>query len=67
MPSFCRFKKYSCKSLSKVYIYFFKNKQLIMIKIKKGIDIHLVGEAKKEMKVYEPALYAIKPLDFIGV
>ena len=38
-----------------------------MIKIKKGIDIHLVGEAKKEMKVYEPALYAIKPLDFIGV
>ena len=38
-----------------------------MIKIKKGIDIHLVGEAKKEMKVYEPTLYAIKPLDFIGV
>ena len=38
-----------------------------MIKIKKGIDIHLVGEAKKEMKVYEPALYAIKPHDFIGV
>ncbi len=38
-----------------------------MIKIKKGIDIHLVGEAKKEMKGYEPALYAIKPLDFIGV
>lgn len=38
-----------------------------MIKIKKGIDIHLVGEAKKEMKLYEPALYAVKPLDFIGV
>ena len=38
-----------------------------MIKIKKGIDIHLVGEAKKEMKVCEPTLYAIKPLDFIGV
>ena len=38
-----------------------------MIKIKKGIDIHLVGEAKKEMKAYAPALYAIKPLDFIGV
>ena len=38
-----------------------------MIKIKKGIDIHLVGEAQKEMKAYEPALYAIKPLDFIGV
>ena len=38
-----------------------------MIKIKKGIDIHLVGEAKKEMKVYNPALYALKPLDFIGV
>ena len=38
-----------------------------MIKIKKGIDIHLVGEAKKEMKAYEPALYALKPLDFIGV
>ena len=38
-----------------------------MIKIKKGIDIHLVGEAQKEMKAYEPTLYAIKPLDFIGV
>ena len=38
-----------------------------MIKIKKGIDIHLVGEAQKEMKAYEPALYAVKPLDFIGV
>ena len=38
-----------------------------MIKITKGIDIHLVGEAQKEMKAYEPALYAIKPLDFIGV
>ena len=38
-----------------------------MIKIKKGIDIHLVGEAKKEVKNYEPQLFAIKPHDFIGV
>ena len=38
-----------------------------MIKIKKGIDIHLVGEAKKEVKNYEPQLFAVKPHDFIGV
>lgn len=38
-----------------------------MIKIKKGIDIHLVGEAKKEVKNYNPQLFAIKPHDFIGV
>ena len=38
-----------------------------MIKIKKGIDIHLVGEAKKEVENYEPQLFAIKPHDFIGV
>lgn len=38
-----------------------------MIKIKKGIDIHLVGEAKKEVKNYEPQLFALKPHDFIGV
>ena len=37
-----------------------------MIKIKKGIDIHLVGEAKKEVKNYDPQLFAIKPHDFIG-
>ncbi len=38
-----------------------------MIKIKKGIDIHLVGEAKKEVKDYMPQFFAIKPHDFIGV
>lgn len=38
-----------------------------MIKIKKGIDIHLVGEAKKEVKNYEPQFFALKPHDFIGV
>ena len=38
-----------------------------MIKIKKGIDIHLVGEAKKEVKHYFPQLFALKPHDFIGV
>ena len=38
-----------------------------MIKVKKGIDIHLVGEAKKELKNYEPKLCAVKPHDFIGV
>ncbi len=38
-----------------------------MIKIKKGIDIHLVGEAKKEVRKYEPQLFALKPQDFIGV
>ncbi len=38
-----------------------------MIKIKKGIDIHLVGEAKKEVRDYMPQTFAIKPHDFIGV
>ncbi len=38
-----------------------------MIKIKKGIDIHLVGEAKKEVRNYDPQFCAIKPHDFIGV
>ena len=38
-----------------------------MIKIKKSIDIHLVGEAKKELRNYEPTLCAVKPHDFIGV
>ena len=38
-----------------------------MIKIKKGIDIHLVGEAKREVRKYEPQLFALKPQDFIGV
>lgn len=38
-----------------------------MIKIKKGIDIHLVGEAKKEVRNYNPQFCAIKPHDFIGV
>ena len=38
-----------------------------MIKIKKGIDIHLVGEAKKEVRNYEPQFFALKPHDFIGV
>lgn len=38
-----------------------------MIKIKKGIDIHLFGTAEKNIRDYNPLLCALKPRDFIGV
>ena len=38
-----------------------------VIKIKKGLDIHLAGEARKETEVFEVRRCAIKPSDFIGV
>jgi len=38
-----------------------------VIKIKKGLDIHLAGEAKKETEVFEVKRCAIKPGDFIGI
>ncbi|MCQ2307422.1 MAG: Na(+)-translocating NADH-quinone reductase subunit A [Bacteroidales bacterium] len=38
-----------------------------VIKIKKGLDIHLAGEAKKETEVFEVRRCAIKPSDFIGI
>jgi len=38
-----------------------------IIKIKKGLDIHLAGEAKKELEVFEVKRCAIKPCDFIGI
>ncbi|MGN0032170.1 MAG: Na(+)-translocating NADH-quinone reductase subunit A [Candidatus Limimorpha sp.] len=38
-----------------------------VIKIKKGLDIHLAGEAKKEIESFEPQSCAIKPTDFIGI
>lgn len=38
-----------------------------VIKIKKGLDIHLAGEAKKETEAFEVKRCAIKPSDFIGI
>lgn len=37
------------------------------IKIKKGLNINLVGEAKKEISTIDAGRYAIKPTDFLGV
>jgi Na+-transporting NADH:ubiquinone oxidoreductase subunit A len=37
------------------------------ITIKKGLDINLLGEAEKAIHSVDAALYAIKPVDFIGV
>jgi Na+-transporting NADH:ubiquinone oxidoreductase subunit A len=37
------------------------------IKIKKGLNINLLGEAKKSVSFYSAKEYAIKPTDFIGV
>jgi len=38
-----------------------------VIKIKKGLDIHLAGGAKKETDTFEVRRCAIKPGDFIGI
>jgi len=38
------------------------------IRISKGLDIHLLGEAKKELKeCLAPQTVALKPLDYIGI
>lgn len=37
------------------------------IKIKKGLNINLLGEAKKSVSLYLAKEFAIKPTDFIGV
>jgi Na+-transporting NADH:ubiquinone oxidoreductase subunit A len=37
------------------------------ITIKRGLDINLLGEAQKEINTVDSNLYAIKPVDFIGV
>lgn len=37
------------------------------IRIRKGLDIHIKGEAEKRLDVFEPTFCAIKPTDFIGV
>ena len=37
------------------------------IKIKKGLNIKLIGEARKEICNIETEQYAVKPTDFIGV
>ncbi len=37
------------------------------IRIKKGLNINLIGEAKKEISAIDARFYAIKPTDFIGV
>ena len=38
-----------------------------VIKIKKGLDIHLAGEAREETEVFEVRRCAVKPDDFIGI
>ncbi len=37
------------------------------IKIRKGMDIRLAGEASKQIERFEPVCCAIKPTDFIGI
>lgn len=37
------------------------------IRIKKGLNINLIGEAKKEISAIDAGRYAIKPTDFLGV
>jgi Na+-transporting NADH:ubiquinone oxidoreductase subunit A len=37
------------------------------IRIKKGLNISLIGEAKKEITALNAGSYAIKPTDFLGV
>jgi Na+-transporting NADH:ubiquinone oxidoreductase subunit A len=37
------------------------------IRIKKGLNINLIGAAKKEISAIEAGYYAIKPTDFLGV
>ena len=37
------------------------------IKIRKGLNIHLNGEAAKQLESFEPTFCALKPTDFIGV
>lgn len=39
-----------------------------VIKIAKGLDVHLLGEAKKEVReMLNPTSVALKPIDYIGV
>ena len=38
-----------------------------VIRIPKGLDIHLFGEAQKEVKSSNESLFALKPLDIVGV
>ncbi len=38
-----------------------------VITIKKGLDINLEGRAEKQTQEFQPASYAIKPPDFIGL
>ena len=37
------------------------------IKIRKGLNIQLEGEATKQMEAFEPKFCALKPSDFIGI
>ena len=37
------------------------------IKIRKGLNIHIEGEAAKQLESFEPTFCALKPTDFIGV
>ena len=38
-----------------------------VIKIPKGLDIHLFGEAEKKVKTVDENLFALKPLDIVGI
>ncbi|MBK9290127.1 MAG: Na(+)-translocating NADH-quinone reductase subunit A [Bacteroidetes bacterium] len=38
-----------------------------VIKIKKGLNINLIGEAEKVVRSHSSEVYALKPTDFIGV
>ncbi|MBI9032981.1 MAG: NADH:ubiquinone reductase (Na(+)-transporting) subunit A, partial [Bacteroidales bacterium] len=38
-----------------------------VIKIKKGLDIKLLGEAEAKVSAYNMQKFAVKPTDFIGV
>ena len=38
-----------------------------MIKIKKGLDIHLQGEAEKTVETISSSKFAMKPTDFVGI
>ena len=50
-------------SLNKYILYIMAN----TIRIKKGLNISLIGEAKKEISAINAGHYAIKPTDFLGV
>ncbi len=51
------------QSYTKFILYIMAN----TIRIKKGLNINMIGEAKKEISSIDAGYYAIKPTDFLGV